>query len=202
MALRGATILAHCPARILAWVAVRLSPIVTGVLLGVAMLIAQPAHADQHRPQPADAPGERPPSARPSRGRPKVVLDRLSMPVVVDGKLFERHLRRVLRRETRRADWGTGRGHRIEYRFAIDKLDFRLRGSVLQVECEASGALPKGRTAKTRISFGGHVGKRRQLVEQVLTVVARGIVTRLAEMERVRRGQLRRLRVLTPTGSD
>ena len=130
------------------------------------------------------------------------MLDRLQFPAVADKRLFERHLRRVLGREARRADWGTGRGHRIEYRFSVEQLRFRLEGQVLRVTCEASGALPKGRKARTRISFGGHVGERRRLVQQVLGVVARGVITRLAELERVRRGQLRKLRVLTPTGSD
>ena len=52
------------------------------------------------------------------RGRPRVVLDRLDFPrQLPEGAHLERHLKQVLRREARRADWGAGRNNRIEYRF-------------------------------------------------------------------------------------
>lgn len=122
-------------------------------------------------------------------GRPTVVLDRLIFPQgVVGAKNFERHLERVLKREAHRADWGAGQDNRIEYRFEVTELQFSVEGRVLRVHCEAMGRLPRGQKAKSELSFGGFVGERTELTKQVLEIVARGVITRLAQLERRRRG--------------
>ena len=124
----------------------------------------------------------------PPRGRPQVVLDELRFPAGIAGtKQYLRYLRRVLSKESRRADWGAGQGARIEYRFAVTDLTLKRKQGVLIVDCSAVGQLPKGKTARSRISFGGDPTKPRRTVEQVLEVVARGVITRLAELERDRR---------------
>ena len=121
-------------------------------------------------------------------GRPRVKLDRLALPAdLVGSKEFETHLRSTLRREVRRADWGTGAGSKISYRFFVERLDLRERGGVLHVACTALGRLPKGKSAKSQIDFGGDPRERKKVVERVLDMVARGVVTRLAELERARR---------------
>lgn len=126
---------------------------------------------------------------KPTDGPPAVVLDRLEFPRdVLGSSKFERHLRRTLRREARRVDWGAGRDNRIEYRFSVTKLRFELEDDLLRVHCTAVGKLPSGRSAKSRISFGGTPSERTRLVQDVLDVVARGVMTRLAELERQRRG--------------
>jgi hypothetical protein len=122
-------------------------------------------------------------------GRPTVVLDALTLPALDDAAHVRRHLQQILRREARRADWGVGGGHRIEYRFKLDKLDFRLERDVLTVHCEATGRLPGGKSARSKLSFGGDPKDRRRVVDKVLEIVARGVITRLAELERARRGQ-------------
>jgi len=94
----------------------------------------------------------------------------------------------VLRKEVRRVEWGAGRDNRIEYRFSVTKLELTVNGDVLEVSCTAVGALPGGRTAKSQLSFGGAANERQRVVKQVLEIVARGVITRLAQLERRRRG--------------
>ncbi len=122
-------------------------------------------------------------------GQPKIRLDRLDFPSDVAGSsAFKKHLRQTLRREVRRVEWGAGRDNRIEYRFAVVKLLITTQDGVLKVSCSAKGTLPGGKTARSQLSFGGHPSQRNQVVKQVLDIVARGVITRLAELERRRRG--------------
>jgi hypothetical protein len=121
-------------------------------------------------------------------GHPRVKLDRLSFPPDLSGaKEYEGHLRTTLKREARHADWGAGPGSKISYRFFIEQLDLREEAGVLHVTCTALGRLPKGKSAKSHIAFGGDPRERKKVVEHVLDIVARGVVTRLAELERARR---------------
>jgi len=123
----------------------------------------------------------------PGRG-PRVKLDRLSLPPdLIGAKAYEAHLRSTLRREVRHADWGAGSASKISYRFAVEQLDLREENGVLHVTCTARGRLPKGKSAKSQIVFGGDPRQRTKVVQHVLDIVARGVVTRLAELERARR---------------
>ncbi len=61
------------------------------------------------------------------------------------------------------------------------------KGSALEVRCSARGELPGGRRARSRLVYGGDPKQTQKLVERVLEIVARGVVGRLAEMERERR---------------
>ena len=122
-------------------------------------------------------------------GHPTIVLDRLEFPKdVVGAPGFEKHLRKVLRREAHLADWGAGKDNRIEYRFYIVELKYHIDGRALRIHCEALGRLPGGQTAKSELSYGGDIGSRDQLTRQVLEIVGRGVITRLSELERRRRG--------------
>jgi hypothetical protein len=127
-----------------------------------------------------------------SRGRPDVELDRLDFPAqVVGAHYFKKRLRSILKRQVRRADWGAGRGAKIQYRFTVTELVLQNDGEVLRVRCTAIGKLPGGKSAKSNLAFGGSPNQRNKLVERVLEIVARGVITRLAELERIRRGDLR-----------
>jgi hypothetical protein len=90
----------------------------------------------------------------------------------------------------RRADWGAGRGSTISYRFIVSELSITVQDGVLRVSCTAVGRLPKGKTAKGSLAYGGDPRKRNAEVTKVLQIVARGVITRLAELERIRRGDL------------
>lgn len=128
-------------------------------------------------------------ASTPSRGKPVVKLDRLTLPPVGNADKIERHLREVLKREARKANWGAGRGSVIQYRFKVEELSLVNEGGVLSVTCSAAGRLPKGQAARSRLVYGGKPSERDKLVEHVLDIVARGVITRLAEMERIRRGE-------------
>jgi hypothetical protein len=128
--------------------------------------------------------------AEPERpvGRPQVSLDRLVFPEgLANGLEFQRHLKQRLRREARRADWGAPTGAKIEFRFFVEELTIRSDGNVLRITCTALGRLPKGKSARSKIEYGGDPRKRTLEVKKVLEMVARGVITRLAELERERR---------------
>src|SRR5262249_51755573 len=115
--------------------------------MGLALIIAGLALPAAVRAEPAASAA--PPSARAEpAGRPRVRLNRLVFPEDIQGApSFIRHLRFVLSRAARHADWGKGRGRRIEYRFSVEELAVTLDGNVLRVRCAAVGELPSGRSA-------------------------------------------------------
>jgi hypothetical protein len=141
----------------------------------------------------------RTPAAVVHHGRPSIKLDQLVLPNEISGRkeLFK-HLEHVLRREARHADWGAGRGSHIQYRFTVSELETSVENGVLRVRCTAVGKLPNGKRARSRLSYGGAPNARQDVVKRVLEIVARGVITRLAELERVRRGELDRSGVRPP----
>jgi hypothetical protein len=122
-----------------------------------------------------------------SKGRPRVVLNDLN--VSASPLAAERidAIKKLLEREARRADWGAGREAKIEYRFRIDELVAEESAGVVRVRCAATGFLPKGKSAKSKLSFGGAPSERDALIDRVLGIVTQGVVTRLADLERRRR---------------
>jgi hypothetical protein len=165
--------------------------------LGALGLLAPGARADEPADDPDDAPEAPAPIARgvaPARAsRPDVRLNRLEFPPgFPNGSALERHFRRELKRATHRADWGAGRGAKIEYRVKIEELSVREGTNVIHVRCTALGSLPKGRTTRSFIDFGGNPNERQRVLEHVLAIVARGVVTRLASIERGRRADVAR----------
>jgi hypothetical protein len=99
--------------------------------------------------------------SRSSGAGPRIKLDRLSLPPdLIGAKAFETHLRSTLRREVRHADWGAGPASKISYRFVVEQLDLREENGVLHVTCTARGRLPKGKSAKSHIVFGGDPRER------------------------------------------
>jgi len=161
-------------------------------LVGLAVsALSGPASAEPDEPD-ADAP---PPIARGIAprdvGRPTVRLDRLEVPPGMASE-FERHFRFNLRRAARRADWGAKRGARIEFRVKLEEFSIREGDNVIHVRCTALGSLPRGRTTRTFIDFGGNPANRAKVMRHVLEIVPRGIVTRLADIERERRARASR----------
>ena len=80
----------------------------------------------------------------------------------------------------------------------MTELAFVERGEALQVRCTALGKLPKGKSAKSHLAYSGEKNQRSELVRRVLDIVAKGVITRLAELERVRRGELKETGVRRP----
>ena len=151
------------------------------VLLAVATLVAPPAFAQEVVPvSRADVP--------PAAGRPRVTLDLLDLSRAPLAQPEEEWLRGVLAREAKLASWGAGRGARIQYRFRVEELTLTEEKGVLRARCAARGFLPRGKNAGSQVSFGGAPGNPGALVRHVLEIVARGVITRLADLERRRRG--------------
>jgi hypothetical protein len=133
-------------------------------------------------------------------GRPDVRLNRLDLPADTPNlKHFRSFLTKRLAKETRRAIWGAGRDNVIEYRFSVTELSIIHEEGVVRVKCTAVGKLPGGQAAKSHLTFGGEPAKQNKVVERVLEIVAHGVIVRLSELERIRRGDLERERVRAPT---
>jgi hypothetical protein len=155
--------------------------VLLAVLLGLGLVApsALGAHAD---PDPSEVRGA-------AHGRPKVVVDRVELGEAVENpSLVRKKLLPILKREGRHADWGTGRGSRVTFRFELTELRVDQDGDALRVHCQAVGRLPRGRRARGGLVFSGDAAKKNELVERTLEIVARGVITRLAELERKRRG--------------
>ncbi len=151
--------------------------------LAVALTLGLPSPAEAREPVLVG------PEAGPE-GRPRIVLDRLLIPESTpERKRVTRVLERTLKREAHRIEWGAGRHSRITYRFYLEQLETTVENGVLRVRCTALGRLPHGRVARSRLEFGGDPGKPREVIDHVLEIVARGVLARLADLERTRRAR-------------
>jgi hypothetical protein len=147
----------------------------------MALLFAAPAVAKEPKLiGPEDGP----------EGRPHIVLDRLVVPnTVPEYKRVSRVLEKVLKREAYRVEWGAGRQSRIEYRFYLEELSVTVDKGVYKVHCTAIGRLPKGKSARSKLVLGGDPQNPRKIIDEVLAIVARGVLARLADLERERRAR-------------
>lgn len=149
-------------------------------LAGVATLSATVCAKEPTLVGPEDGPA----------GRPHVVLDRLVVPPSFpEHRRLAKVLEKVLKHEARRVEWGAGPDSRITYRFYLEELEVSVDRGVLKVRCTAFGRLPKGKTARSKLEFGGDAREPRKVIDHVLTIVARGVLSRLAELERDRRSR-------------
>lgn len=117
-----------------------------------------------------------------AKRRPRVVWsdvtvrpDRPDVPPVVQ---------RILEKEGRRADWGRRREQPVEAAVEIRELSHVLDGDVVRVTCTAVGRIAGLGAAKSRFSYSGRPEDKVKLERRVLELVARGIVTRLADIAR------------------
>jgi hypothetical protein len=158
--------------------------LVAALCFGPSLVVA-PALAEAESASDAPfAPGIR----ERSPGRPRVKLDGLTFPKTLPRSAeLERHFKQKLRQAAHRADWGAGRGASIEFRVVVEELSVSEVGGVLKVSCTALGRLPKGKSARSRLDFGGDPRRGQKVIRHVLEIVARGVVTRLAALERERR---------------
>lgn len=123
-------------------------------------------------------------------GRPHIVLDELVVPAnLPQHQRISKLLEKVLKHEARRVQWGAGRSSRISYRFYLEELELSVERGVLKVRCTALGRLPKGKTARSKLEFGGDPKDPQKVVDHVLTIVARGVLSRLADLEHDRRSR-------------
>jgi hypothetical protein len=79
-----------------------------------------------------------------------------------------------------------GHGQRVEVSVRLTELTIEQEDDVIRVTCTLIGRLKGGGSARSHISFGGKPNKRKELEHQVLAMVSDGVMSRLAEMARVR----------------
>jgi hypothetical protein len=157
----------------------------TALILLASLTLA----ASLPRPAFADEPALIGPDEGP-QGRPHIVLDQLVVPASMpEHQRISKVLEKVLKHEQHRVQWGAGRESHITYRFYLEELALTVEHGVLKVHCTAFGRLPKGKSARSKLDFGGDPKDPRKVVDHVLSIVARGVLSRLADMERDRRSR-------------
>jgi hypothetical protein len=125
------------------------------------------------------------PSPADARGKPRIEWKTVSVPEGPDADRVARTLRSMLVRASRKADFGR-EGGKVVVSARVVQLAWEDRGDVVRLSCTVVGRLEGGPSARSRISFGGAPKDRAALEKQVLTMVANGVVTRLAEIARSR----------------
>jgi hypothetical protein len=122
-------------------------------------------------------------TVRAARG-PRVVWTGISLPSGESRPELERFLKRVVDQQTRRANWGPRREDPIEVRLEVTELTATMSKDVVRVTCSGVGHLKGGQTVRSHFSMGGRPSGKVELERQLLTMLGRGIVGRLAEIVR------------------
>ncbi len=99
-----------------------------------------------------------------------------------DAKTVARDLKKMLRRETRRAKWGKGK--KLELSARVIKLQWEKNDDVLRVTVTVVAKIAGGKSARSHIRLGGSPEQRRKLLGQALKIVSSGLVTRLSTIAR------------------
>jgi hypothetical protein len=121
-----------------------------------------------------------------ARRRTKIVWTEVEVPQSDRQSTRERQLRNVLRKEAHRVQWGDPPGGLVEASVKVTEFTVERRPDVVRVTCSAVGRMGKGLAVKTHFSFGGHPQREAALESQMLLLVGRGVVARLASMSRER----------------
>jgi hypothetical protein len=112
----------------------------------------------------------------------KVEWSQIDVPPGDDAPRIAKVLRAALEHAARKANFGKAK--RITLSAKLVAFRAERRGDVLQVSCTAIGRLHGGARARSKISFGGSPEARGELEKEVLTMVANGLVGRLAQIAR------------------
>jgi hypothetical protein len=127
----------------------------------------------------------------PGRGsKPKIDWVRVEVPEGQDSARLTKVLKDALKQATKRADFGKSPGA-VALSARVVELRSEQQGDVLRVTCTMMGRVAHGPGARSRISYGGSPGKREELEKQVLTMVANGLVARLAQIVRTQAPKVR-----------
>ena len=89
----------------------------------------------------------------------------------------------LLEQAARKANFGK-KAKSVTLSARVVELKTEQRGDILRVSCTMMGRVVGAAGAKSRISFGGSPASRGDLEKQVLTMVANGLVARLAQIAR------------------
>lgn len=114
--------------------------------------------------------------------KPVVTWVKIEAPEGPSQARIKRIFKGALTAAAKRASFGNGKQVSLEAR--ITELTFEERGDVLHVACTVRGRVKGGPGARSKIAFGGDKKDRAALEKQVLTMVANGLVSRLAQIAR------------------
>ena len=130
------------------------------------------------------------PTMASAKPKPKVEWVRVEVPEGQDAARRTKLLKEALKVAAKRADFG-----KVETKIALTArivgMKMEQRGDVLQVTCSVMGRVQGGAGARSKISYGGSPDKREQLEKDVLTMVANGLVARLAQIVRTQAPKVR-----------
>lgn len=137
------------------------------------------------------------PSSALASPKPKIEWARVEVPSGESAARLTRVLKEALKRASRRADFGKA-AKTVTLSARMTELSTEKRGDVLQVSCTITGRVLGGAAARSRISYGGSPERRQDLEKEVVTMVANGLVLRLAQIARTQPVKARAVR--TPPG--
>jgi hypothetical protein len=119
-----------------------------------------------------------------ARSKTKIEWSAVRVPEGKGSERTAKMLRGFLTQAAKKADFGSAKSVKLTAR--VVEFTAVKKGDILQVSCSIVGRLVGGPSARSRISFGGNPAEREQLEKQVLSMVANGLVTRLAEIAKTR----------------
>lgn len=122
--------------------------------------------------------------------RPKVDWARVEVPEGQHAGRLGKVFKEALKQASKRADFGKG-VKSVTLSARIVELRTEQQGDVLRVTCTVMGRVSGGAGARSRLSYGGDPAKREQLEKEVVTMVANGLVTRLAQIVRTQAPKVR-----------
>src|SRR6266542_3845576 len=118
------------------------------------------------------------------RGR-RVVWTEITLPSREKRPDLERFLKEVVDKQTRKADWGGRRAEPLEAHFQVTEFSVVQKSDVVRVTCTAVGHIQGAPSVRSHFSMGGRPTQRVELEHQLLSMLGRGIVSRLAVIARV-----------------
>jgi hypothetical protein len=124
------------------------------------------------------------------KDKAKIEWVRVDVPERDDAARVQKLLKEALKQATKKANFGKAQKS-VSLSARITELTVEERGDVLRITCAAMGRVVGGAGARSRISFGGSPDKREELEKEVLTMVANGLVARLAQIVRTQTPKVR-----------
>jgi hypothetical protein len=109
-----------------------------------------------------------------------VEIAEVSVPASDGQKKAEKRLRSALRQAAKEVDFGKTKS--VTIRAKVTEWKVEEHGDVVRVTCTLVGRLEGGKSARSHVSFGGRPKERDKLEKQVVAMVARGVMTRLAQL--------------------
>ncbi len=125
-----------------------------------------------------------------NKDKAKIEWVRVDVPERQDAAKVQKLFKEALKQATKRANFGKG-AKSVSLSARVTELTAEERGDVLRITCTVMGRVVGGAGARSRISFGGSPDKREELEKEVLTMVANGLVARLAQIVRTQTSKVR-----------